>query len=250
MIRFLRLIVLFFVIILGFLVALIRCLMFPFHKNNTHIVTHYMLSLLNKIIGLKVHITYPEFLNNVKSAIYAGNHQSNWDIVALAPSVRPYVLAIGKKSLVWAPLFGLIYFLAGNIRLDRENKTKSIETMDKVSKDVHDGKYSIWIFPEGTRSKGKGLGKFKPGAILTASQAGVPIVPIVASSYINDFDLNRWDNGHVFIEYLEPINYRLYDPKNKQDLKEIREKTQELHDIFAEKIKELDQKALEAAQNR
>ena len=64
---------------------------------------------------------------------------------------------------------------------------------------------SIWMFPEGTRSRGRGLLPFKTGAFHTAMQAGVPIVPVVASSYANQIDLNRWDNGEVLIEMLPPL---------------------------------------------
>ena len=217
MLKYCRIFVLLVLGILGFFLALLICLPRPFNPRNTSLVTRYILAPAARIVGLKIHMEEPEFLAGMKSAVYAGNHQSNWDIVALAPCVRPGVIAIGKKSLVWVPLFGLIYFLAGNVRLDRENKQKAMETMNKVSQDLGSGKYSIWIFPEGTRSKGTGLGKFKPGAIVTASEAGVPLVPIVASTYFDDFDMNRWNNGHVLIKYLDPIEYPKFDMKNKEE---------------------------------
>ena len=246
MLKICRIIVLLALGILGFFLALIICLARPFNPKNTNLVTRHVLAPAAKIIGLKVHIEYPDFLKDVKSAVYAGNHQSNWDIVALADCVRPGVIAIGKKSLVWVPLFGIIYFLAGNVRLDRENKQKAMETMDEGSRNLKEGKYSIWIFPEGTRSKGTGLGKFKPGAIVTASGAGVPLIPIVASSYFDDFDMNRWNNGHVYIRYLEPIRYPEFDMKSKEDLKKIRTYTQELHDLFANEIEKLNRMAAES----
>ncbi len=248
MLKYCRIFVLLVLGILGFFLALLICLPRPFNPRNTSLVTRYILAPAARIVGLKIHMEEPEFLAGMKSAVYAGNHQSNWDIVALAPCVRPGVIAIGKKSLVWVPLFGLIYFLAGNVRLDRENKQKAMETMNKVSQDLGSGKYSIWIFPEGTRSKGTGLGKFKPGAIVTASEAGVPLVPIVASTYFDDFDMNRWNNGHVLIKYLDPIEYPKFDMKNKEDLRRVRTCTQELHDLFAREIESLNAKALEMNQ--
>lgn len=245
MLKYGRIFVLLILGILSFLIALIVCICRPFNPRNTHVISRYLLAPASRIVGLKVHVEEPEFLKNVSNAVYAANHQSNWDIVTLAWGVRPGVVAIGKKSLVYVPLFGLIFFLAGSIRLDRENKQKAMETMDQVSENLRKGKYSIWIFPEGTRSKGKGLGKFKPGALVTASGSNVPLVPMVASSYYDEFDMNRWNNGHLIIKYLEPIRYPEFDMKNKEDLKKIRTYTQELHDMFEREIAELDARVAE-----
>ncbi len=245
MLKYCRILVLLVLGIISFFIALVICLCRPFNPKNTYVVSRYLLAPASRIVGLKVHVEEADFLKDVPNAIYAANHQSNWDIVALAKGVRPGVVAIGKKSLVLVPLFGIIFFLAGSIRLDRENKQKAMETMDKVSENLRKGKYSIWIFPEGTRSKGKGLGKFKPGALVTASGAGVPLVPMVASTYFDEFDMNRWNNGHLIIKYLEPIRYPEFDMKNKNDLKEVRNRTQELHDLFEKEIAELNAKVAE-----
>lgn len=247
MLKYIRIAVLLVLGIIAFVLGMLMCAIRPFHPINTHLVSRFFLAPAARILGLKVHIKYPEFLKGIKGAVYSCNHQSNWDIVALARCVLPRTIAIGKKSLVKTPLFGQIYWIAGNVRLNRDNKIEAMETMKKVSDDLRAGKYSVWIFPEGTRSLGKGLGKFKPGTVLTASEAGVPIVPIVASSYYTDFDMNRWDNGHVVIEYQEPIEYREYDPKNRDDIKEVRLKTEELRNLYVAKIAELDERAKQYA---
>ena len=61
------------------------------------------------------------------------------------------------------------------------------------------------MFPEGTRSRGRGFLPFKRGAFHAAIQAGVPIVPIVCSSTHGQVKLNRRDNGAVKVEVLDPI---------------------------------------------
>lgn len=242
MLKFIRIILLLVCSIVGFVIAFFAIAWRPMSPKNAHIVTKYFFAPVNKIIGVKVHIRNEEILKDYKDrgVVYAGNHQSNWDIITLADCIQPKTIAIGKKSLAWVPLFGIVYVLSGCVCLDRENKTKAMATMNKVSEDIHSGKYSIWIFPEGTRSKGKGLGKFKSGTILTAAQAQVPIIPIVASNYINNFDLNRWNNGHIVVEYLDPIEYPNYDLKKKEDLKEVKKQTNLLRERFVAKIAELD----------
>ena len=244
MLKYARIALLVVCSIIGFMFAFMIIVWRPFNPKNTYIVTRYFLAPVVRLIKIKVNINYPDFLKNYagKGVVYAANHQSNWDIVTLADCVLPGTVAIGKKSLVWVPLFGVVYFLSGCVRLDRENKTKAMATMNKVSEDLTANRYSIWIFPEGTRSKGKGLGKFKTGPVLTASQAGVPLIPIVASSYINNFDMNRWNNGHLIMEYLEPIVYPSFDLKNREDVRELKKRTNDLREKFVAKIAELDEK--------
>ncbi len=45
------------------------------------------------------------------------------------------------------------------------------------------------MFPEGTRSRGRGLLPLKTGAFRTAIQANVPIVPICASNQVGTINL-------------------------------------------------------------
>jgi 1-acyl-sn-glycerol-3-phosphate acyltransferase len=112
----------------------------------------------------------------------------------------------GQEELVWLPLFGILFYLSGNVLIDRSNRSRAIDTIRQVVDKIRSRRISIWMFPEGTRSRGRGLLPFKTGAFHTAMQAGVPIVPVVATSYAKQIDLNRWDNGEVHIEMLPPID--------------------------------------------
>ena len=69
---------------------------------------------------------------------------------------------------------------------------------------------SVWMFPEGTRSYGRGLLPFKSGAFHTAYQAGVDIAG-ACQIYMAKSIWNRWNNGELLVEFLAPIhiaNYR------------------------------------------
>ncbi|MBN8152394.1 1-acyl-sn-glycerol-3-phosphate acyltransferase, partial [Vibrio vulnificus] len=65
---------------------------------------------------------------------------------------------------------------------------------------------SFWMFPEGTRSRGRGLMPFKTGAFHAALAAGVPTIPICVSNTHDKVKLNRWNNGVVIVEMLPPID--------------------------------------------
>jgi 1-acyl-sn-glycerol-3-phosphate acyltransferase len=63
------------------------------------------------------------------------------------------------------------------------------------------------IFPEGTRSKGKGLLPFHPGSLKLATMAEATIIPIaIEGSYEALEKNNRVVSGPVKVTFLEPID--------------------------------------------
>lgn len=199
--------------------------------NSVHKVAK-MFGGLHRLVGLKL-ITRPR-PDITQPAIYIANHQNNYDMITIAAMVPPRTVSIGKRSLIWIPFFGLVYWATGNVFIHREKRSSAINTMNKVGEIIREKQISIWMFPEGTRSRGRGLLPFKTGAFHTAIAAGVPIVPIVCSSLHNKVDLNRKDNGIVICETLEPISTEGY---NRENLRELIEKCQ---NIMAEKLQALD----------
>ncbi|MFC2553598.1 MAG: 1-acyl-sn-glycerol-3-phosphate acyltransferase, partial [Rodentibacter sp.] len=134
----------------------------------------------------------------------------------------------------WVPFFGILYWVSGNIFLDRDNRSKAHNTMTKLAERINKDNLSIWMFPEGTRSRGRGLLPFKTGAFYAAVAAGVPIIPVVCSTTQNKIKLNRWDNGKVICEMMEPIDTSNYSKEN------VRELAAYCHDLMAKRIAELD----------
>lgn len=217
-----------FICIIGSIYSLIRFR----NPNNVSIVSH-MFGRLHSLFGLKVIYRRKPLLSD--SAIYIANHQNNYDMISIAAMVPPRTVSIGKKSLAWIPFFGLVYWASGNILLDRENRGRAINTMNKVAEIIKARKISIWMFPEGTRSRGRGLLPFKTGAFHTAIAANVPIIPVVCSNLHNKVDLNRWNNGIAICEVLDPIDTTGYSREN------LRELINKCHTIMATKIEELNQ---------
>ena len=189
---------------------------------------------LHPLFGLKVEYRFPNSINKLSSAIYIGNHQNNYDMVTISYMVRPRTVSVGKKSLIWVPFFGILYWITGNIFLDRENRTKAHSTMAQLAHRINEDNLSIWMFPEGTRSRGRGLLPFKTGAFHAAISAGVPIIPVVCSTTHNKINLNRWNNGRVICEMLDPIDVSGYSKDNVRDLVTY------CHDLMEKRIVELD----------
>lgn len=196
-----------FFIVVGVLGCLF-CLLRPFHRNNTALFAHIFGSM-HRLFGLRLIIRHhgandPGHADN-GPFVYIANHQNSYDIFTMSRSLPPGTVTIGKKSLKWIPFFGQLYWLAGNILIDRKNKGRAHGTIGTAAGAIRKRKLSVWMFPEGTRNYGRGLLPFKTGAFHTALQAKVPVVPVCMSTTHKQVNLNRWRNGTVIIEFLPPI---------------------------------------------
>lgn len=114
-------------------------------------------------------------------------------------------VSIGKTSLKWLPLFGQIYWLAGNVLIDRGNAAKAKAAMLRTTDVMQRQDTSIWVFPEGTRHLGRGLLPFNKGVFQMAVSAEVLIVPLRCSTYKTGTQLHRWHAGTVKILALPAI---------------------------------------------
>ncbi|NAW67747.1 1-acylglycerol-3-phosphate O-acyltransferase [Vibrio sp. V27_P1S3P104] len=208
------------------------CLFSP--RNPKHVFTFgRMFAAMSKVFGITLELRIPENAYQRGQAIYIANHQNTWDLFTVSAAVTPKVVTVGKKSLAWMPLFGQLYWLTGNILIDRANKSKAKGTIDQVVDSMKNSDVSVWMFPEGTRSRGRGLLPFKAGAFHAAIGAQVPIIPIVCSS-TDHLKLNRWNNGHVIVEMLPPVSTA---GLNKE---QVRMLSQQCHQDMLAKLTELD----------
>ena len=243
MLFIIRAVLIIFSIILMSIYAILYCLFSPRNPKNTY---HFamLFSKMAPILGLKVIVRIPESAKNNGSVVYIANHQNNYDMVTTTALVQPGSVTIGKKSLVWVPFFGIIYWLTGNILIDRDDNKKSKNTIADVVAQMRNKNLAVWIFPEGTRSRGRGLLPFKMGAFHTALQAGVNVVPTVISNTHQQVNLNRWDNGEVIVEMLDPIDITLYKKR------EIRRLMNDAHAIMLEKYEQLNAEVKRPDNNR
>ncbi|MEF1285248.1 1-acylglycerol-3-phosphate O-acyltransferase [Vibrio sp. M250220] len=192
------------------------CLLSP--RNPKHVFTFGRLfGKMSRIFGIKLELRIPEDAYERGQHIYIANHQNNWDLFTVSSAVTPKVVTVGKKSLAWMPLFGQLYWLTGNILIDRANRLKAKGTIDQVVDSMNSTDVSVWMFPEGTRSRGRGLLPFKTGAFHAAIGAKLPIIPIVCSS-TSGIKLNRWNNGHVIVEMLPPVQVDEYGKEHVREL--------------------------------
>ncbi|ELY3803621.1 1-acylglycerol-3-phosphate O-acyltransferase [Cronobacter sakazakii] len=216
----------------------IWCLFSP--RNPRHVATFgHMFGRLSRVFGLKVELRKPQGAENYGNAIYIANHQNNYDMVTASNIVQPPTVTVGKKSLVWIPFFGQLYWLTGNLLIDRNNRSKAHGTIAEVVNQFRKRDISIWMFPEGTRSRGRGLMPFKTGAFHAAIAAGVPIIPVCVSNTHGKIKLNRWNNGLVIVEMLPPVDTQGWGKE------QVRELAAHCRQLMEKKIAQLDNEVAE-----
>jgi len=188
--------------ILGLLLGICR----PFNPDNSRLCARLYSIPAQWLLRWKLKTDVQPLLDHQRSCVIVANHQSNYDLYVLGRVVPKRTVSIGKKSLKWVPFFGQLYWLAGNVLLDRGNAVRAKQAMLTTTETLKHKDTSIWVFAEGTRNLGKGLLPFKKGAFQMAIAAGVPIIPVCVSTYVNHLHLNRWNSGEIMIRSLPAIS--------------------------------------------
>jgi 1-acyl-sn-glycerol-3-phosphate acyltransferase len=108
--------------------------------------------------------------------VVVANHASLADPFLL--SYLPFDMRfVAKRELFRVPLVGWLLGLAGDIALDRKDKASAQRMAASCALTLGRG-LSVMIFPEGTRSRGGGLGRFRDGAFRIAIESHAPILPV------------------------------------------------------------------------
>ncbi|MBK7002034.1 MAG: 1-acylglycerol-3-phosphate O-acyltransferase [Rhodoferax sp.] len=186
---------------INFVIVFLR----PFNPDNTRLCARVYSLPAIPILGLQTEFKVQALKECTQPCVLVANHQSNFDLFIFGSVMPRRTVTIGKESLKWVPFFGQIYWLAGNVLIDRGNAEKAKLAMRKATSTLAHANTSIWVFVEGTRNLGKGLLPFKKGAFQMAITAGVPIVPVCISTYRRTMRLNRLHAGKVIIKDLPAI---------------------------------------------
>ncbi|MDR2149688.1 MAG: 1-acyl-sn-glycerol-3-phosphate acyltransferase [Spirochaetaceae bacterium] len=143
--------------------------------------------LIIKCTGCPITIKGAEHIPRTEPVCFISNHDSIFDsVLLLAYAGRP-VGFIAKKELMLIPFIDLWILLLGGLFIDRTNSRKALKTIARGVKRITEGSAMI-IFPEGTRSRGRGLLPFRPGSLRLATQSQALIVPVAISGSYEVFE--------------------------------------------------------------
>ena len=166
--------------------------------------------------------------------ILCANHLSNFDVILLDAFLGRKFYYLAKKELFKKKGISWVLKQFGGIKIDRENT--DIEAYKKSMQVLKSGK-PLGIFPEGTRNKGDesaDMQAAKSGAIVFASKAGVPIVPVAIYRRPILFRSNKILVGDPF--YVEGANpKKLTKEEIEANTKRLAETINNLHAQLVQK---------------
>lgn len=138
--------------------------------------------------------------------VVVSNHQSFADIpiISRLPWEMKWVV---KAELFKAPLFGWLLRLAGDIPVDRRNKTSRARVLVKARQYLQD-RCPVMFFPEGTRSRDGRVLRFTNGAFRLAIKQQVPVLPLAIDGTQEALPKKTWKFDHsveVRLKVLPPV---------------------------------------------
>ena len=161
--------------------------------------------------------------------IFACNHESALDILALVASLPRIIRFVAKIELFRIPVFGWYLRMGGHIAVDRGNHSRAVESLRRAGAAVRGGT-SLIVFPEGTRSVDLRVHPFKKGPFVVAVEAGVPVVPVAISGAgrITPKRNIAVYPGEIRIALGDPVDPRAFPDKSAL-LREVRRRVIEQH---------------------
>jgi 1-acyl-sn-glycerol-3-phosphate acyltransferase len=162
--------------------------------------------LILRTTGVRVEIEGLERLVPGRTYLFVANHQSIYDIPILFWSLPYQLRIIAKESLGRFPFLGWHLQRTGHMLVDRRRPDRT--AIFSWASRLTSAGLSLIVFPEGTRSRGGRVGRFKRGSFHLALEAGMPVVPmsVIGSRHVMLKGRLATYPGHVRLVVHEPID--------------------------------------------
>ena len=220
--------------LIGFVVGL-------FSKRAENAYMKFMMKIvfavINFLSGAKVRYIGFEKIPENTPVLYVANHESFFDVLLTLTRLPGMICFIAKKQFGKIPIFSQALMMYNTLFIDRDDIKQGLQTILKAIENVKNG-MSVFIFPEGTRSRDGKMNEFKEGSMKIAVKSGCPIVPIAISNTANVFE-NHFPKvapAPVVIEILDPVFPDRFDRTEQKHLGKLcKERIEEARDRNLEK---------------
>jgi len=192
----------FTIVLMAITVTFLIILMYIF-RGNTKYFRQKWATMQMWLLGITLEIEGKEDKN---AQMQVMNHQSVLDIVLFEYLHSRDLAWIAKIEIANLPWFGHIVKAPNMILVERESKKSLIKLLKDCKERLSTGR-PIGIFPEGTRSKGKKLLKFKAGAKMIAEKYDLLVQPvlIIGTRKILDSQNLTQESGVVKVIYFPSV---------------------------------------------
>ena len=175
------------------------------NKSSLAIVK-WGLKVIGFISGVKLEVNGLDNIPDDQAVLFVGNHISFFDIIVTYPLMKRPTGYIAKKEIRKVPFLSWWMYFVNCIFLDRKNPRQGLKSVLEASEKIKNGT-SIFLFPEGTRSKDGKLAEFKDGGFKIATKAKAPIIPIgiqgTSDILENHFPIIK--SGKVIVNFGKPV---------------------------------------------
>lgn len=170
--------------------------------------------------GTPVQVIGRENLDREGPQVIASNHQSMWDVWAVAANLPVRYHFVAKQEIRRIPIFGRAAAAAGHVFIDRDNLASAVESLKVAGRRIVDEQSTAVVFPEGTRSLTGDLQRFKKGPFIMAIEAGVPIVPTAVSGTFDILPKRgfRLNPRPITVWFGDPVDTQPYRHEDREAL--------------------------------
>lgn len=167
--------------------------------------------------GVKLTVVGLENIPDDDSVLFVSNHRSVFDIVVAYATITKQMSFIAKQELAKVPLINTWLKLLNCLLIDRNDLRQTLTVILEAIQMVKDG-YSIFLFPEGTRSRNKEMIPFKEGSFKISHKSGCPVIPVSINNTDNAFEnqIPRIKSTHVIIEFDKPVYPKELDKEDSK----------------------------------
>jgi 1-acyl-sn-glycerol-3-phosphate acyltransferase len=139
--------------------------------------TSAALKVLFALIGCRVTVIGKEYMETPGAKIFASNHTSYFDVVALMLGLGVPYRFVAKMEVSRMPFIGTFLQQMGHLKFDRTDANSRLRQAEEMEELLRQGD-SVFVFPEGTFTRDEGIRPFQLGAFKAAVATGAPIIPV------------------------------------------------------------------------
>lgn len=206
---------------LGLILVMPWLILYSWLTGNPDLMYRFAMNVIrsaNWLVGIRVRV---EGLESIPPGvcIFASNHLSNVDPVALVPAIPRRIALLVKKELFRVPVLSTAMRMAKFVPVDRSDREAAVASVDKAVEYLKEG-LSFAVFPEGTRSRDGHLRPFKKGTFVMAIQAGVPIVPVclIGAQKLMRKGSRALNPGEVIVRFCPAVDASQYTFEQRGEL--------------------------------
>ncbi len=179
-------------------------------------IVQWALRCVLAICGTNIIIKGEDNIPKDQAALFVGNHRSIFDVVIAYSMMPGRTSFIAKNNLERIPSFSTwmrrLYCLFLDRSSARDGLRVILTAIDYIKNDI-----SVFVYPEGTRTKTGEMAPFKEGSFKIATKTGCTIIPVAFSNTENIFEAHfpLISATTVVVHFGEPIDVNAIEDKKK-----------------------------------